>query len=145
MVGGALHQRLHDRMLECLEGCNVTLEMKEDDEGVGDGECVAVMVLGSSIPTAVQVQKQNMGSAFIYCAQVMLTGGITLNSFFSGRRGGRNILQSFHVQGGQVSQARQQDGHGSSGVWRTWWRGFGHNQPTSLPQKKGHCFWITPK
>ena len=92
MVGGALHQGLHDRMLECLEGCNVTLEMKKDDEGVGDGECVAVMVLGSSIPTAVQVQKQSMGSAFIYCAQVMLTGGITLNSFFSGRRGGRTIL-----------------------------------------------------
>ena len=74
VVGGTLHQGLHDKMLECLEGCNVTLEVKESiEERVLEAEYGAVVVLGSSIPTAVQIQKQSMGSAFLYCAQVIPT------------------------------------------------------------------------
>ena len=73
VVGGPLHQGLHDKMLECLEGCNVTLEVKESYEGVLEAEFGAVLVLGSSIPKAIQIQKQSMGSAFLYCAQVIPT------------------------------------------------------------------------
>ena len=92
VVGGALHQGLHDEMLECLEGCNVTLKVKGSVEGVPEAELGAVVVLGSSIPTAIQIQKQSTGSAFLYCAQVMPSVETNENHMFSGRRGGRSVL-----------------------------------------------------
>ena len=71
VVGG--DRGLHDKMLECLEGCNVTLEIKEGEhEEMTKADLDAVMILGSSIPSAVQIQKHSTGSAFLYCAQVML-------------------------------------------------------------------------
>ena len=86
VVGGALHQGLHDKMLECLEGCNVTLEVKESYEGVLEAELSTILVLGSSIPTAIQIQKQNTGSAFLYCAQVMPSVEANKNHVFRERR-----------------------------------------------------------
>ena len=68
-----MHEGLRDKILECLEGCNVTLEIKASVEGVLEAEFGAVVVLGSSIPTAVQIQKQCIRSAFLYCAQVIPT------------------------------------------------------------------------
>ena len=72
VVGGSLHQGLHDKLLECLEGCNVTLEVKEESDETSDTPVGAVMVLGSSLPRAVHVQKQFLDSAFLYCAQVIV-------------------------------------------------------------------------
>ena len=92
VVGGALHQGLHDKILECLEGCNATLEVKESVEGVPETELGAVLVLGSSIPTAIQIQKQSMGSAFLYCAQVTPLEEINFRRVFLGRGGGRSLL-----------------------------------------------------
>ena len=71
VVGG--DQGLHDKMLECLEGCNVTLEIKEGDhEEISKADLDAVIILGSSSPSAVEMHKHSTGSAFLYCAQVML-------------------------------------------------------------------------
>ena len=92
VVGAALHQGLHDKMLECLEGCNVTLEVKGSVEGVPEAELGAVVVLGSSIPTAIQIQKQSMGSAFLYCAQVTPLEEINFRRVFLGRGGCRSLL-----------------------------------------------------
>ena len=72
VVGGSLHQGLHDKLLECLEGCNVTLEVKEESEELLETPVGAVMVLGSTLPRAVHIQKQSMDSAFLYCAQVIV-------------------------------------------------------------------------
>ena len=72
VVGGSLHQGLHDKLLECLEGCNVTLEVKEESEELLETPVGAVMVLGSSLPRAVHIQKQSLDSAFLYCAQVII-------------------------------------------------------------------------
>ena len=86
VVGG--DQGLHDKMLECLEGCNVTLEIKEGDhEEISKADLDAVIILGSSIPSAVQMQKHSTGSAFLYCAQVILEDckcGLWVHFLFSG-------------------------------------------------------------
>ena len=72
VVGGSIHQGLHDKLLECLEGCNVTLEVKEESDEMSDTAVGAVMVLGSSLPRAAHIQKQSLDSAFLYCAQVIV-------------------------------------------------------------------------
>ena len=80
VVGG--DQTLHDKLLECLEGCNVIFEIKEGDhEEITEANLgvATVMVLGSSIPTAVQIQKHNSGSAFLYCAQVTSPADATVD------------------------------------------------------------------
>ena len=86
VVGG--DQGLHDKMLECLKGCNVTLEIKEGDhKEISKADLDAVIILGSSIPSAVQMQKHSTGSAFLYCAQVMLADckcGLWVHLLFSG-------------------------------------------------------------
>ena len=83
VVGGGLHKALLDKVLECLEGCNVTLDIEEGDhEEITNADLGAVMVLGSSIPTAAQIQKHSTASAFLYCAQVMPTDEIVSESTF---------------------------------------------------------------
>ena len=59
---------------------NVIFEIKEGDhEEITEANLGAVIVLGSSIPTAVQIQKHNSGSAFLYCAQVRLPVDATVD------------------------------------------------------------------
>ena len=72
VVGGSIHQELHDKLLECLEGFNVTLEVKEESDEMSDTAVGAVIVLGSSLPRAAHIQKQSLDSAFLYCAQVIV-------------------------------------------------------------------------